>query len=358
MVLYIQLKEKRKAQMLSNLEISKRLLGGSGKITSIYNSKKRGVQIINKLIIPKGYTNSISPDVDTQHQSPDNIARPPIKIFVPPPPPPPPIPQSNIAKAEAWSGRTKKVEKTAEEIDAEKKLQLQNAHGRAVFEAMEKRRKKLEDDERLLLETKQKLLSGKGFKRTESIEREKEKKPNYKSTNTKNSKPMTTLRKLYAEKYLSIPNTNTGDTILNRLIQNYIEVSPLQKKLDEYTDRLITAQTNEISTTHTEPSQTPPLAPPPPPPNQIALSAPQLNQQTIPRQQLNLLSQIQQGRTLKKQKPKAIKSSSTPSLQDLLKQQLANRRSVIQSESGGTFHGSDRSNTYKALFEARNMYGF
>jgi hypothetical protein len=41
-----------------------------------------------------------------------------------------------------------------------------------------------------------------------------------------------------------------------------------------------------------------------------------------------------------------------------LKQQLANRRSAIQSESGGTFYGSGRANTYRALFEARNMYGF
>ena len=354
--------------MLSNLEISKRLLGGAGKITSTYNSKKHGVQIINKLILPKGYTSSVLPsNVDTQYQSPDNIARPPIKIFTPPPPPPPPKPPSNIATAEAWSGRTKKVEKTAEEIAIEEKLKLQSAHGKALFEAMEKRRKKIEDDERL---RPNRGGCGSGFKQ------KKQYKSKYNSITTNSSQPMTTFRKLYADKYLSIPNTNTGDTILNRLIQNYIEVSPIQKKLDEYTDRIITAQNNEISIPRLEaqpltqiiprlaPPPSPPLAPrlapPPPPPNQIALSAPQLNQQTIPRPQLDLLSQIQQGRTLKKAKigDKPKSSSSSPSLQDLLKQQLANRRSVIQSESGGTFYGSGRANTYRALFEARNMYGF
>jgi hypothetical protein len=258
------------------------------------------------------------------------------------------------------------------QTNIDKKMKLQSAHGKALFDAISKRRSKIESDERL---RPNRGGCGSGFKQTKQYKSKYNTK--YNSITTNNSRPMTTFRKLYAEKYLSIPNTNTGDSILNRLIQNYIEVSPQQKKLDEYTDRIITAQNNEISIPRLEaqpltqiiprlapppppPPLAPRLAPPPPPPNQIALSAPQLNQQTIPRPQLDLLSQIQQGKTLKKAKigDKPKSSSSSPSLQDLLKQQLANRRSAIQSESGGTFHSSNKANTYRALFEARNMYGF
>jgi len=199
---------------------------------------------------------------------------------------------------------------------------------------------------------------------------------------------MTTIRKLYAEKYLNIPNTNAGDSILNRLIRHYIEVSPQQKKIDDYIEKAIDfneKQNIEIVRPRVE-------APTPARPDEIPISAPQLNFQPPPRPQLeivrnrtepppppplppprviaavaerqpqngDLLSQIQQGRILKKAQPKSKPASDKPlSMQDLLKQQLNNRRQSVYSESGGSSHrGGVRANAFVNLFHTRNMYGF
>ena len=384
--------------MISNSEISRRLLGGSaGKITtSTYKSKKYGINIVNKLFIPltknrfqEGSTEQPTTTMGAPPPPPENTARPPI------------IP----ASSPEWKGRAAKVEKTEEQIAAEEKLIQQNKHNVAIFEALEKRRKKVDDEERLREEKKQNPdIVGKGLNRS----RKKKYNTNYNTTtNTTNNssstdlRNMTTIRKLYAEKYLNIPNTNAGDSILNRLISQYIEVSPQQKKIDDYIEKAIDfneKQNIEIVRPRVE-------APPPARPDEIPISAPQLNFQPPPRPQLemttpppppppplppprviaevaerqpsnvrkanvDLLSQIQQGRTLKKAQPLSSNlsisnTSSKPasdkplSMQDLLKQQLNNRRQSVYSESGGSSHrGGARANAFVNLFHTRNMYGF
>lgn len=358
--------------MISNSEISKRLLGGSaGRITtSTYKSKKYGINIVNKLFIPlpknrfrEGSTGQ-SPPLQEPPPPPENTARPPI------------IPASSME------------EKTEEEIVNESKLKELNKRAAAVFSVMERRRKKVEEEQN------PDIVVGKGLNRS----RKKKYNTNYNTTtNTTNNSSstdlqnMTTIRKLYAEKYLNIPNTNAGDSILNRLISHYIEVSPQQKKIDDYIEKAIDfneKQNIEIVRPRVE-------APTPARPDEIPISAPQLNFQPPPRPQLemttpppppppplppprviaevaerqpsnipkanvDLLSQIQQGRTLKKAQPKSKPASDKPlSMQDLLKQQLNNRRQSVYSESGGSSHrGGARANAFVNLFHTRNMYGF
>jgi hypothetical protein len=347
--------------MLSNSEISRRLLGGSaGRVTtSTYKSKKYGINIVNKLFIPLP-KNRFQEGPTRQEPEPSpaaNTPRPPI------------IPASSIEA------------KSEEEIANESKLKELNKRAAAVFSVMERRRK---------LEEKQKNpdIVGKG------LIRKKKYNTNYNTTNTttNTNTNMTTIRKLYAEKYLNIPNTNSGDSILNRLISQYIEVSPQQKKIDDYIEKAIDfneKQNIEVVRPRAE-------APPPARPDEIPISAPQLNIQPPPRPQLeisrptpppppplppprvieavsdnrqsqnvsrangDLLSQIQQGRTLKKAKPSNKPANDKPlSMQDLLKQQLQNRRQSVYSESGGSSHrGGGRANAFVNLFHTRNLYGF
>lgn len=106
------------------------------------------------------------------------------------------------------------------------------------------------------------------------------------------------LRDLYIKKYTNIQNYHPEkDTLLNRYIKDYVNQTETQQFLNKITEQQIIKDEQEIQEPSTINFEFPP--PPPAPPNQIPLPSYQFVPEQIPRPQLDLLSQIRQGKILK-----------------------------------------------------------
>ena len=119
-----------------------------------------------------------------------------------------------------------------------------------------------------------------------------------------NSTDKYTTRQLYINKYSNVDNTNPNkDTLLNRTIKKYIVITPTQQILSQLTDEEINTNENMEAEIASIP-QAPSIAQMPAPPNQIPKSSPQLVPEALSRPEMNILEQIRQGKTLRKNKEK------------------------------------------------------
>lgn len=228
----------------------------------------------SKNVIIKNYVSCPQGVSERVEENDNRPALPKEAIQIRSPPPPPPLLTLTEEEREAQRERIR-LQKELKEQKEEKKEIVMSASdfGPQVLAELERRKRKKEEA---------KKLEGSGFSSgMRSL-------PQHRGS----------MRDLYIKKYTNIQNYHPEkDTLLNRYIKDYVKESETQQFLNKITEEQIIKDEQEIQEPSTINFNFPP--PPPAPPNQIPSVSHQFVAEQIPRPQLDLLSQIRQGKTLK-----------------------------------------------------------
>ena len=335
--------------MLTNSEIKRRLLsdnhveGGANRYIE-YLKKYKGVKnpppykkikkkkeknncsLVNNIYydgVRQSKKKQLYEEEEQKEPATQSLLKSDIQIRSPPPPPapPPPAPPPDSYITPEWKGRT------SEPVKYEKS---------GVNEGyMEELKKKME-------ERRNKALIGKGIDKLTS---------------------RGTVRDMFIKKYTGYENFDPmRRTLLNLYIKKYVEETETQKLLNILTAEKI--QKNEEAVQDRTVLYTTLPEAPPAPPNQQPYTTLQLVPEAIPREQQNLLQQIQKGRKLKKSSNR--QTVSKPQEEDYLKKSLSNIRKNIQidedqQEDNEPFGEGLKLKLQQHRFnneKMRNLYGF